>query len=515
MSKIYKIHPGMGFARVGPSKQGYFLAGEAPDATPIDIDADGNEVAFKGYKDAALLVRRQGARFRVYEYNRDDGTGAATFVREITANDADIEWTVTLTSAKAAGKAMDLFVLPDGSRTLVPSAADRNDPPPGFTRADLKTSLTLNATGKNAGPAPGAEPRGKIIGKDLFIGEARTDSAGRLVVLGGDGVAQSWATPAAPIPEFLNNPTWYDDIADGSVDAKVKFAGQAAIDAVGAWVFTVPPDFAPDTLPLTTLFDITEQAANTPLPGTLTYPQDIEPILRRAANLYFVNKRSAWELVNKSMKDLPDLGSNGNAAAENRKKVRDNVLLAETQMNDFRLTDRQKKILEAWVAGTFQEQADAGRPQPSPAETLDRASLDHCVGGGFFPGIEAGSVLRRPDIYSEKGRITRGNFTDYDGSVQAMVPGLISARMACPWHADFTECRRNWWPSQRPDITGRSATGTALPDWERQILVSPDGADTASHINMISHFAQLGMVLGSASAGFKEVGRDPALDTGG
>lgn len=511
MSKVYKIHPGMGFARVGPSKQGYFLAGEAPDAAPIDIDSSGDETAFTGYKDATKLVRRQGARFRVYEYERNDSTGVLTLVREITANEAEIHWVVALTSSKAAGKTMTQFIPTDGARTLVPGTDDRNDPPPGFTRADLSASATLKATGKNAGPVAGV---GKIVGKNLLIGEARTDSAGRLVVLGGDGVAHSWATPAEPMPDFLNNPTWYDDIADGSVDAKITFTGQTPIDAVGAWVFTAPPDFAPDTLPLTSLFDIAEQAANAPLPAPLTYPQDIEPILRRAANLYFVNKRPVWETVFKNMQSMPDLGSNGSAAAANRKKVCDNVLLAETQITDFRLTDRQEKILADWVAGSFQEQADANRPAPSPAETLDRASLEHCVGGGFFPGIEAGSVLRRPDIYSEKGRITRGSFTDYDGSVQAMAPGLISARMACPWQADFTECRRNWWPSQRPDITGRGANGAALPDWERGILVTPNGADTKSHQNMIDHFAELGMVLGSAATGFKEVGRHPDLDNG-
>jgi hypothetical protein len=513
MSKVYKIHPGMGFARVGPSRQGYFLAGEALGADPVDINAAGDEAPFAGYKDASKMMRRQGARFRVYEYDRNDGTGGLTLTREITAAEAEIDWAVVLTSAKAAGKLMTVIVGPDGARTLVPDTPDRNDAPPGFTRADLKATVELKAKGKNAGPAPGAEPVGKIVGKSLFIGEARTDSAGRLVVLGGRGDALSWATPASPIPEFLNNPTWYDDIADGSVDAKVTFPGQAPINAVGAWVFTAPPDFAPEISPLTTLFDIVEQAANAPLPASLTYPQDIEPILRRAANLYFVNRRSVWELAFKDMRDLSGLGSNGSASAANRKKVRDDLLLAETQMNDFRLTERQRKILDAWVAGSFQEQTDPGRPALSPAAGLDRASLEHCVGGGFFPGIEAGSVLRRPTIYSEQGRITRGNFTDYDGSVHQIVPGLMSSRMACPWQADFTECRRNWWPSQRPDITGRSATGAPLPDWERGILVTPAGDDTKSHENMISHFAQLGMVLGSPAAGFKEADRDPALDT--
>src|SRR2546430_3932440 len=128
---------------------------------------------------------------------------------------------------------------PDGKRTIVPGDQNRNEPPPGFTRSDLKASVNLTVTGRNAGPASGV---GRIVGKDLFLGEARTDSSGRLIVLGGRGHAASWETPPRRIPEYLNNPTWYDDIADGSVDAVVIFEGEAPINAIGAWVFTTPPD---------------------------------------------------------------------------------------------------------------------------------------------------------------------------------------------------------------------------------------------------------------------------------
>lgn len=512
MTKVYKIHPGMGFARVGPSTQGYFLAGETPGAAPVDIDAAGNEVAFSGYKDASKIMRRQGARFRIYEYDRDEASGRLTLTREITLADADIKWSVSLTSAKAEGKLMTATTGADGKRTIVPGDQERNQPPTGFTRADLRTSVTLTASGSNAGPAPGAEPMGRIVGKDLFIGEARTDAAGRLVVLAGRGRAASWDNPVKPMMEYLNNPGWYDDIADGSVDAVVTLHGQSAVNAVGAWVFTAPPDFAPDVYPATTLFDIAEQAANVALPAAITYPQDIEPILLRASNLYYVNTRPGWASVHRAFTTLPNLGSNAQAAQANRKTLRDLLTTAASQMADYALTARQTQILNAWVAGTFQEQADATRPALSPAAALDRASLEHCVGGGFFPGIEAGTVLRQPSIYSEPGRITRGNFTDHDGTSFQMVPGLISARMACPWQADFTECAGAWWPAQRPDITGRTNTGTAGPEWARGIIVNAED-DPQSHQNMVDHFAQLGVVVRSGS-GFAEVDRDPALDTG-
>jgi hypothetical protein len=513
MAKVYKIHPGVGVARVGPSKEGFFLAREAPGAAPIDIDTAGREIAFAGYKDSSKLIRRQAARFRVYEYDRDDATGRLILRREITADDASIFWSVSLVSGKAEGREMVSVPGADGRRMIVPGAEDRNSPPQGFKREDLKASVTLKVDGKNAGPAPGGEPMGTILGKDLFIGDARTDAVGRLVVLAGRGHAASWATPPRQPPDYLNNPTWYDDIADGSVDATITFQGHPPVIAEGAWVITAPPDFAPDMLALTTLFDIAEQAANVPLPQPLTYPQDIEPILRRAADLHFVNTRQAWADTRKNLQNLPGLDDNGAAFAANRKKARDDLVAAENQMSDYRLTERQKRILELWVAGSFQSQADVNRPAHTPAAALDRANLEACIGGGFFPGIETGTVLRQPSIYSEMGRLVRGSFTDHDGSVFQLHPGLISSRMACPWQADFVECCRNWWPAQRPDITGRTAGGLPAADWHRVIVVNDDESDPQSHQNMVDHFAQLGVIVKSGS-GFIEIDRDPSLDTG-
>ena len=510
MSKIYKIHPGIGFARVGRSTSGYFLAGEAPGAPPIDIDANGAEVAFSGYKDAAHLIRRQGARFKVFEYDKNDATGVLTLTREITAADAALAWTVKLTASKAAGFAMTMATGPDGARTLKPGTQRRNTPPAGFTPADLKADVTLTATGVNAGPAPGAAPMGRIAGKDILIGEARTDARGHLVVLAGHGVARSWQTPAPDMPEFLNNPTWYDDISDGTVDVRITFAGMQPVDAVGSWVIATPPDFSPDTMALTTLLDIAEQVANIPLPSPLTYPQDIEPILKRAADLFFVNSLSVWKTMQAHMLNPAGFADNSAAAKAKREKARNDLLDAESDMNSFRMTERQRAILQHWVDGNFQTAA-AARPAPGAAEILDRASLDRCVGGGFFPGIEAGTTLRLPGLYSEFARLARGNFVDADGVFRPLQPGLISQRMACPWQADFTECLSNWWPSQRPDVTGRLPNGKPGPRWDRGMIVDEDVENPQSHLNMVLHFARLGVVVRNGN-NFIEVGRDPDLD---
>ena len=518
MAKVYKVHPGIGVARVGRSGDGFFLAGESPDAGPFELDANGAETAFADYKDASHVMRRQGVRFRVFEYDQPAAGAPLALVREITSADATIAWTVRVSAAKAAGPLMGDGTGPDGNDTIVPKNGMRNAPPPGFTRDDLKIDATLSVSGANQ---PSALARGAIAGADLVIGEIRTDAAGRLVALAGRGEARSWGNPPPPLDgdssredEFLNNPTWYDDIFDGTVDAKVTFPGAPPVDALGAWVIAAPPDFAPHTASLTTMLDIVEDALRVPLPARLTYPQDIEPMLKRAAGLFFVNDRPVWKVMNDHMKNAAGLNDPSAVTKPARKRARDDLLKAQgnPNMSAYSLTQRQIDLLQSWVDGRFQTAADPARPAPNAAETLDRAVLGRCVGGGFFPGIEAGTTRRQPTIYVEFARLTRGAFADVDNASRTLTPGLITQRMACPWHADFAECLVNWWPAQRPDITGRDGAA-ARPRWDRGVLKGGDARRAfASHVNMVNHFAQLGvLVKESASGGLVETGRDPNL----
>src|ERR1700730_1819075 len=168
MSRVYKIHPGIGIARVGKSTAGYFLAGEAPSAGPFDIGPDGRDMVFGGYKDSGHIIRRQGVRFRVFEYDKNDATGDLTLTREITSAEAKIDWTVQLAAAKSAGQQMQQSTGPDGVRTVAPGAALRNTPPAGFTAADLRAKVILTAAGSNTGPAPGEQPTRRVVGPGLL-----------------------------------------------------------------------------------------------------------------------------------------------------------------------------------------------------------------------------------------------------------------------------------------------------------------------------------------------------------
>src|SRR5215813_9079976 len=82
------IHPAIGIARVGNSPDEYYFGPEIPGGLPIAPD---------GYKDASGAMKRQAARFRVFGL---DAHGHV--VRELTADDATIEWTVHLANKKAS-----------------------------------------------------------------------------------------------------------------------------------------------------------------------------------------------------------------------------------------------------------------------------------------------------------------------------------------------------------------------------------------------------------------------------
>jgi L-Lysine epsilon oxidase N-terminal/L-lysine epsilon oxidase C-terminal domain/von Willebrand factor type A domain len=81
-----KIHPAIGVARLGNSPDEFFVGPERLWDPP---DPPG------GFKDTNGRVKRQAARFRVFAYH-DDGS-----VKELTAADATITWTVQLANKKA------------------------------------------------------------------------------------------------------------------------------------------------------------------------------------------------------------------------------------------------------------------------------------------------------------------------------------------------------------------------------------------------------------------------------
>lgn len=520
MSKHFKIHPGIGIARVGASGDGYFIAAETFGGKPFELSNQGEETQFRGYKDASFLMRPEGVRFRVFEYDRDDATGALAFVGEVTPEKATVRWSVKLGNRKAAGPWMVRGNGPQGERVIVPGSSRRNDKIDDLHRNRLVAEAS--ASGIQRGDAALRSLNGTIMEKSVLLGRVGADQRGRLVVVGGEGKSDSWMTTAAPLPDYLNNDGWYDDIADGPVDAELVFAdGTKRNVDDGAWVIVGPPDFAPDIVPFVSLYDLMfdalVHAGRIPRPTRVSFQHDVWPILNHAARLRWVNRGNGlWESLAELIKDPAALADAGSGAQGDRETVRDALLGCERTLRDFRLTRTQKEVILArWVAGQFESDLGSPAPRLNQAEELDRVMLRRCIGSGLYPGIEMGFLATNANIYSELCRFTRGQYQE-SGQSKRLEPGSITQGMALPWQADFMECETVWWPFQRPDMARFKADGTPTPPgfrWDRGLVAGrPSTHD--SHLNMVRHFAELGVVLPIQVDGeeaFAETGRSPDL----
>ena len=84
MPTTYKIHPGIGIARLGNSPEDFCISPETPAALPIDCDGQGNplmspdgqsEMTVRTFKDREGRIKRQAARFQIYVYDDESPEG--------------------------------------------------------------------------------------------------------------------------------------------------------------------------------------------------------------------------------------------------------------------------------------------------------------------------------------------------------------------------------------------------------------------------------------------------------
>lgn len=88
-----RVHPAIGIARLGNSPEEFFIGPERPGSYP-GVDE---------YRDSQQRLKRQGARFRLFEYRGE----ADKLIKEINMDDPrvkSIRWTVHLVNSKAAGR---------------------------------------------------------------------------------------------------------------------------------------------------------------------------------------------------------------------------------------------------------------------------------------------------------------------------------------------------------------------------------------------------------------------------
>ena len=474
----YAIHPAIGIARVGNSQNDYFLAPQVP-----------GEVPEPPYKDSAGAVKRQAAKFRIYGLN-DQGQA----VKEITADDADIEWRVHLANRKAGwyqfNNAMDL-----GSHAK--ESEFRNSSISGEDRRQLIIDPgARNISGRNqSGPI---FDTGEFMTIKVYLGELRTDEHGRLLVLGGRGHSAPGGNTSTPATTFANNDGWYDDVSDGPVRATVRIGGKEW-EAEPAMVVIAPPNFGQGLYSVVTMYDVVvdlflRELQWLPSPERVSFWRDIYPIFYRLVHCQWVNQGVYFLFGKNSPSDLTSpelLAKLSDPAAENKKErqrlfnwfLSPDAAMAEPvklppfygdEFGDFSglvgdglaVTRTQYRLLQQWANGDFYnnltERTVSLRPldQLPLAEqphALDRAALEECLGGPFHPGIEMTWVMRRASMWKAPFRLkivpeNEQVKDDYgtilrpevclgtEGPLQASGPGTLTRWMGVPWQTDEASC---------------------------------------------------------------------------
>lgn len=233
MASTFRIHPAFGVARVGDSDGPGFLGPELPG-----VPANWNFTTgrFDKFKDDQHRIRRQGVRFRVFEFDNDGKLVGEAHVGqgEVVA----VEWTVHVANRKAS---FFQFDGPKGEDGDFSGNGLRNEDVPSAQRATLDMDPgPKSVVGISVGPVALTNPNPKTNATIQDLGDISTDPDGRLLFFGGHGKTVQLE---ADIDDYVNNDGWFDDVCDGPVSAVVVLKDGARVDATGAWVSVGPPRF--------------------------------------------------------------------------------------------------------------------------------------------------------------------------------------------------------------------------------------------------------------------------------
>lgn len=510
------IHPAIGIARVGDAETEYYPGPEVTDAEPSEDP--------ETYRTKGGELKREAARFRIYGYN-----SAGEVVRELTSGNADISWNVHIANRKADWfrfiTAMDIPETKDLVLTRRNAAI----------RGDARQALVIDP-GPRAikGTNEKGKPEytfdtGEFKGIKVYLGELQTDDAGRLLVLGGHGISDSpsGAPPFDPKdPDTFNNADdWFDDIADGPVNAQVRIGG-VEIPVEGAWVASAPPNYAPNVIGWRTLYDLLVDVyvgcGWMPVPETTSFMNDVLPVLQRLSNLQWVNKGfysmfgrgrpmdfSSPDFVAR-LAQAPD-GTNDpyhelrnqllNAYRRFNPPVNEprlwpwiygddfgGSLFAESPRTMLALPELQQVHLQRWAEGKFvadwvpdlkHPQSIEEVPLQDQPRMLDKAALHYCLADAFHPGCEFTWPIRHSTMFEKPFRIRQrrtdepageyGNTLDQaealsvTGPLNAQGPGDLTRWMGLPWQGDTAYCRSGYDPEFDPYLP--TFWPARVPNW--------------------------------------------------
>lgn len=315
---IFRIHPAIGFARVGSSEE-YYLAPETmaghplPDSKttgglPIKPGTESQTIKASELRDAGGKMKRQAARFRIYRYADQQNEkypmgesgdeiqiGSEVKIDGKTKKVTDIIWTVHMANKKTGWyeSADDQGIVVWKKDQTPPLRNPQEGKDPNYDKR-LKRLITdpgpRAIQGRNAGPVklnydvknPASYWKSgdaittipdypKTFPQDGFpklsppgvepirtLGELQTDDHGRLIVVAAFGLANSFSKhrPQYGFIHPVNNDWWFDDTGDGPVTAALVFDDKSTIEVQGhAWVISTDPAYAPQILNSVNLWD--------------------------------------------------------------------------------------------------------------------------------------------------------------------------------------------------------------------------------------------------------------------
>lgn len=462
--ELFKIHPSIGIARLGNSTESFYLAPTAIGGLPTECDNFGNEgstpIPVHAFKDSKGCLKRQGAKFKIYRYDKDpQGT-------EVTLDDPDVKniaWTVHIANKKAAfwnfaELVGNTLIDPDNTyengaekgwvtmrNASVQGHSDRQkliiDPGPrslaGRNQATDFSAATAPADYPFVSFPPAHVPDGLPV---KTLGDMRTDEQGNLVVVAAYGNSGG----SEPITSYAGADSWHDDTADGQVTALILFNDGSTV-SLDAWVMCASPKYAPQLVNITTvaddMFDVAVRTMNynpeiyTPETGwnkqyVVNFQRDIQPIFNRIKDYIWVaNVQSMLAFTNPPFNPA----DNSPALLGQRRDYfsywRRPSWTPDTQMNELwdermlplmplnsgtnsvtnqyiskflTLTETQYFFLGQWAEGYFNTIPDQTWPG---LHAMDWASVGNCAGLPLSPGIETTWNVFFPSVYRAPMRV--------------------------------------------------------------------------------------------------------------
>lgn len=506
----FAIYPGVGIARVGDSPE-YYLH---PDEPTLDLYPIGFKLPFTPllstkvgkFRDPSNRIRRQGARFRVYEVKWKKYNGKTWIpsepVKQIKAGgDVELRWKVSVSNAKhftAYSAAPSLTPPPLATRTRLDATADISSKPP-LTHKVL--------TVPKAAPA---RPN------DIVLGAVTVDGDGNLIFVGGEGQCFSDGTTLIP-GSVLFQAKWFDDVCDGRIECEVFEGGVSKGKALPAWVVTGKPAFSQAMPEIESLYDVARvMAVNRgiwPFDRNTSFVRDVYPVIRAVERLRWTSilaqaHSTAPPLVNKSAA-LAKFADKADATGKTqRQNLFNRLAVPKLPLHSYRRTNgpidedfdrafgraraarptttkNMPMMWDTFLVGTkylhmhnlandkYADDYDPALGVPArplftaqtpfeQLDTLNRAHMETMLGGSNMPGLEVGFRVGEDATWMMAFRIDHST----------VKPGDITASLSVPWPKDYSACSDGdrpleWWPPGRP-ISVIDAAGVAGKRWSRK-----------------------------------------------